>query len=152
MDLDLEELEATRKLNGVAKDSNIEIIEDFINEIKDFELNKDTVEIVNALEDILAERKQDKARIKELEKENTTLKNFTSSIYNENIEKEFIPVQKVKDFLIQIQEEFNKLDKETDKQIKDKNKDYYKCKENIAIMQTLAWCRDNLEELLEESK
>ena len=152
MDLDLEELEATRKLNGVAKDSNIEIIEDFINEIKDFELNKDTVEIVNALEDILAERKQDKARIKELEKENTTLKNFTSSIYNENIEKEFIPVQKVKDFLIQIQEEFNKLDKETDKQIKDKNKDYYKCKENIAIMQTLAYCRDNLEELLKESK
>lgn len=152
MDLDLEELEATRKLNGVAKDSNIEIIEDFINEIKDFELNKDTVEIVNALEDILAERKQDKARIKELEKENTTLKNFTSSIYNENIEKEFIPVRKVKDFLIQIQEEFNKLDKETDKQIKDKNKDYYKCKENIAIMQTLAYCRDNLKELLEESK
>lgn len=91
-------------------------------------------------------------RIKELEKETTTLKNFTSSIYNENIEKEFIPVRKVKDFLIQIQEEFNKLDKETDKQIKDKNKDYYKCKENIAIMQTLAYCRDNLKELLEESK
>ena len=68
------------------------------------------------------------------------------------LEKEFIPVQKVKDFLIQIQEEFNKLDKETDKQIKDKNKDYYKCKENIAIMQTLAYCRDNLEELLKESK
>ena len=69
-DLDDEELEATRKLNGVAKDSNIEIIEDFINEIKDFELNKDVVEIVNALEDILAEREADKKKIKELEEEN----------------------------------------------------------------------------------
>ncbi len=69
-DLDDEELEATRKLNGVAKDSNIEIIEDFINEIKDFELNKDVVEIVNALEDILEEREADKKRIKELEEEN----------------------------------------------------------------------------------
>lgn len=40
--------------------------------------------------------------------------------------------------------------KEIDKQIKDKNKDYYKCKENIAIMQTLAYCRDKFEGLLEE--
>lgn len=67
MDLDNDELEATRKLNGVAKESNIEIIEDFINEIKDFELNKDTVEIVNALEYVLEEREADKKRIKELE-------------------------------------------------------------------------------------
>ena len=151
MDLDLEELEATRKLNGVAKDSNIEIIEDFINEIKDFELNKDTVEIVNALEDILAERKQDKARIGELESE-VQHKCDQIFITDREIERRYISKQKVKELIIKIQEEFNKLDKETDKQIKDKNKDYYKCKENIAIMQTLAWCRDNLEELLEESK
>ena len=148
MDLDLEELEATRKLNGVAKDSNIEIIEDFINEIKDFELNKDTVEIVNALEDILAERKQDKARIGELESE-VQHKCDQIFITDREIERRYISKQKVKELIIKIQEEFNKLDKETDKQIKDKNKDYYKCKENIAIMQTLAWCRDNLEELLD---
>lgn len=49
--------------------SNIEIIQDFINEIKSFELNKDTAEIVNALEDSLAERKQDKARIKSLKEQ-----------------------------------------------------------------------------------
>lgn len=61
-----------------------------------------------------------------------------------------IPKQKVKEILIEIQEEYNKLDKEIDKQIKDKNKDYYKCKENIAIMQTLAYCRDKFEGLLEE--
>ena len=151
MDLDLEELEATRKLNGVAKDSNIEIIENFINEIKDFELNKDTVEIVNALEDILAERKQDKARIGELESE-VQHKCDQIFITDREIERRYISKQKVKELIIKIQEEFNKLDKETDKQIKDKNKDYYKCKENIAIMQTLAYCRDNLEELLKESK
>ena len=151
MDLDLEELEATRKLNGVAKDSNIEIIEDFINEIKDFELNKDTVEIVNALEDILAERKQDKARIGELESE-VQHKCDQIFITDREIERRYISKQKVKELIIKIQEEFNKLDKETDKQIKDKNKDYYKCKENIAIMQTLAYCRDNLEEWLKEDK
>lgn len=66
------------------------------------------------------------------------------------IKKNFIPKQKIKDLLTEIQEEYNKLDKEIDKQIKDKNKDYYKCKENIAIMQTLAYCRDKFEGLLEE--
>lgn len=76
--------------------------------------------------------------------------------YQEEKDKQFdiirnsIPKQKVKEILIEIQEEYNKLDKEIDKQIKDKNKDYYKCKENIAIMQTLAYCRDKFEGLLEE--
>lgn len=68
----------------------------------------------------------------------------------EELNKNYIPKQKVKEILIEIQEEYNKLDKEIDKQIKDKNKDYYKCKENIAIMQTLAYCRDKFEGLLEE--
>lgn len=103
-------------------------------------------------------------RIRELEEENATLrkaKNIAKEVKIEDIThvmnksyeefmKQFVPKQKVKETLIEIQEEFNKLDKETDKQIKDKNKDYYKCKENIAIMQTLAYCRDKFEELLEE--
>ena len=38
-------------------------------------------------------------RIKRLEYENETLKDFTSAIFNENIEKEFIRVQKVKDLI-----------------------------------------------------
>ena len=50
--------------------SNIEIIQDFIEEMRSFELSKDTVEIVNALEDILAELEQDKKRIKKIEEEN----------------------------------------------------------------------------------
>ena len=87
-------------------------------------------------------------RIKELEEENERILNSKIGIdlsYNN-----YIPKQKVKEILIEIQEEYNKLDKEIDKQIKDKNKDYYKCKENIAIMQTLAYCRDKFKELLEE--
>lgn len=70
--------------------------------------------------------------------------------YIEYLKENSIPKQKVKEILIEIQEEYNKLDKEIDKQIKDKNKDYYKCKENIAIMQTLAYCRDKFEGLLKE--
>ena len=101
-----------------------------------------------SIENILSEREQDKKRIEELEdrcKEHQVL--LVSA--NNDLENS-IPVQKVKEILTEIQEEFNKLDKETDKQIKDKDKDYYKCKENIAIMQTLAYCRDKFEELLEE--
>lgn len=35
--------------------------------------------------------------IEKLEKENKTLKNFTSDIFNEDVEKEFIPKSKVKE-------------------------------------------------------
>lgn len=108
---------------------------DFENKMSDFERLK-------------AEREQDKKRIKELEEENNKKQKYIN-MASEVVENSILK-QKVKEILIEIQEEFNKLDKETDKQIKDKNKDYYKCKENIAIMQTLAYCRDKLEELLEE--
>lgn len=90
-------------------------------------------------------------RIKELEEENRIFKDSNVLVNRYfKLKDNSIPVQKVKDLLTEIQEEYNKLDKEIDKQIKDKNKDYYKCKENIAIMQTLAYCRDKFEELLEE--
>lgn len=104
---------------------------------------------IKAIEHILAEREQDKKRIKELEDIDTANKKVIVE-QCDYIQNKSIPKQKVKEILIEIQEEFNKLDKETDKQIRDKNKDYYKCKENIAIMQTLAYCRDKFEELLEE--
>ena len=42
----------------------------------------------NALKNVSSEREQDKARIKELEEKNITLKSFTSSIFNDNFEKE----------------------------------------------------------------
>lgn len=107
MDLEDKELKATRKLNGVAKDSNIEIIEDFINEMKDFELNKDVVEIVNALEDILAEREADKKKIKELEEENKIYilngDNVKLELY---IKENYIPVQKVKDKIEELKKDY----------------------------------------------
>ena len=64
--------------------ANIEVIEDFILELKDFELNKNTLEVANALEDILAEREQDKKRIQELEADlyssNEIIADLTDSI------------------------------------------------------------------------
>lgn len=87
MDLDDEELKATRKLNGVDKESSIE--EDIKNVKKYIELviNKDYCDcnelnvicgkhcdgsknVAYSMQNILAERKKDKKRIKELEEEN----------------------------------------------------------------------------------
>ena len=78
MDLDDEELEATRKLNGVVKKSNIEedikILKEFVELDRKIRQNKTENDYEQfcerrcvAIEHILAERKQDKARIKELE-------------------------------------------------------------------------------------
>ena len=148
-DLDEDELKATREMHKLS-DKNVAKIDDDINKLNKFCEYEDAVvlceealyEIQEAIERILSEREQDKARIKELEEENYVQK--VALLENS------IPKQKVKEILIEIQEEYNKLDKEIDKQIKDKNKDYYKCKENIAIMQRLAYCRDKFEGLLEE--
>lgn len=71
------------------------------------------------------------------------------------IKKNYIPVQKVKDKIEEIQKEYNKLDKQVDEYINDVNKDlskYYENKEKIGTMQTLAWVIDNLQELLEGGK
>lgn len=136
-------------------DNNVANIEELIQEYKtynDLDGIQDLSIYVNALEHILAEREQMLKTINTVEKE----KGEWIKAYQEEKDKQFnilinsIPKQKIKDLLTEIQEEYNKLDKEIDKQIKDKNKDYYKCKENIAIMQTLAYCRDKFEGLLEE--
>lgn len=62
-------------------------------------------------------------------------------------------IQKVKDKIEEIQKEYNKLDKQVDEYIRNINKDvstYYENKERIAIMQTLMWFIDVLQELIEE--
>ena len=108
-------------------------------------------ETIEAIEHLLAEREEDKKKIERLQVLEDDLKDKRIAyVDTPEFEENYIPKQKVKEILIEIQEEYNKLDKEIDKQIKDKNKDYYKCKENIAIMQTLAYCRDKFEGLLEE--
>lgn len=47
--------------------------------------------------------------IKRLQKENETLKNFVSGIVNEKIEKEFIPVQKIRDKIEELKKEKEQL-------------------------------------------
>lgn len=135
-DLDDEELEATRRLNGVDKKDSIE------KDIKRCEelIKPEHANWIGISNQLAIAHVVD--RVKKLEEENYVQK--VALLENS------IPKQKVKEILIEIQEEYNKLDKEIDKQIKDKNKDYYKCKENIAIMQTLAYCRDKFEGLLKE--
>ena len=161
-DLDDEELEATRRQKGLIREKSIEedlkeiresIEEAYRSYDYDLDYSPFSKEIAEILERILSERESDKKRIKELEEENNSeeIKAITQ-VMNKSFEefmKDYIPKQKVKDLITEIQEAFNKLDKETDKQIEDKDKDYYKWKENIAIMQTLAYCRDKIEELLE---
>ena len=80
--------------------SNENIIEDFINELRELTLTKETLEIINALNDILIERKQDKQRIKELQEENKIYvlngNNIKLELY---IKQNYIPKQKAKDIL-----------------------------------------------------
>ena len=173
MDLDDEELEATRRLNGVAKKNNIEedikrceelvkpehanwigisnqlAIAHVVDRAKEVE-NDLTTAYLKGYAD--AEEKH-KKRIKELEEEKKTILN--SKIGIDLSYDDYIPKQKVKDVLAEIQKEYEKLDKASDEFLSNKEKtveDYVLEKERLATMQTLAYCRDNLEELLEESK
>ena len=69
------------------------------------------------------------------------------------IKENYIPTQKVKDKIEEIQKEYNKLDKQVNEYINDVNKElskYYENKERIAIMQALSYFIDTLQELIEE--
>ena len=108
MDLDDEELEATRRLNGAAKESDIEEDIKYVKEclkiarvfFKSIKAETDYKEIDDvafciAIDNILAERKQDKARIKELEEENRIQRRQLNSAFDRG----WIPKQKVKDLI-----------------------------------------------------
>ena len=98
--------------------------------------------------------------IKRLQKENELAKkqveyDKTHICTPQIIKLNYIPVQKVKDKIEEVQKEYNKLDKQVDEYINDANKDlskYCENKEKIGTMQTLAWVIDNLQELLEGRK
>lgn len=92
------------------------------------------LELLERHKEHLAERESDKKRIKELEQENKTLKNFTSAIFNGNIEKEYIPKQKVKDEIEELKKHYN-----TDNNIRT-----YTLKDSYELQATI------LEELLED--
>lgn len=107
---------------------------------------EDTDRIYKAIENILK-------KIKELEEQ---VKNeIKGRDILAKLNEDSIPKQKVKDVLTEIQKEYEKLDKASDDFLNNKEKtveDYVLEKERLATMQTLAYCRDNLEELLKESK
>ena len=130
-DLDDEELEATRKLNGVAKDSNIEEDKDVItlkNFIEIFNERKTkgdiaTIDVLGeeiySLENILAEREADKKRIKELEVKLEFKKwgDLDNTQFEEYM-RQFIPVQKVSDVLQKNRNELFSITYIDDKQYK----------------------------------
>ena len=125
-------------------------------------------DILKAQEHILAEREQDKARIRELEEENmqkdlekigieenikADMKEIIERYYTAN--EECIPKQKVKDIAKQIQEEYNKVQEQFDciwnKKSKD-NYDRYKLQELSAMQQELGFILGKFEKLLEEGE
>lgn len=102
-----------------------------------------------AIENVLSEREQDKARIKELEEDLYS----ANKIINEYLDG--IPKQKVKDIAKQIQEEYDKVQEQFDciwnKKSKD-NYDRYKLQELSAMQQELGFILGNFKELLEEGE
>lgn len=96
-----------------------------------------------AIEHILAERKQDKERIKELEEENKSKQKAYDDCYCEYKHyKQFesIPVQKVKDILKELNQEYIKIDKSID--IYKKSDDRGK----VDCLQMISWLEGKLEE------
>lgn len=120
--------------------------------------DKDTHILQNKLDYANADRIDLAQQNKELRKENNRLEEQVeydkTHIYTpQTIELNFISKSKIKDKIEEIQKEYNKLDKEVDEYIgNDADKDlskYYENKEKIGEMQTLSWCIDNLQELLQ---
>ena len=110
-----------------------------------------TIDCINAIEIILAERKQDKARIKELEEALLKVKDKNTTLFITC--RNSIPKQKVKDLLTEIQEEYNKVQEQFDCIWNKKSKDdyeRYKLQELSAMQQQLGFFIGKLEELLED--
>ena len=83
-----------------------------------------------ALEHILSDYKR-------VVKENETLKNFVSSIFNEDIEKDYIPVQRIKDKI---------------EELDNQQKQWLEDRELKASNREIIFARDVLQGLLEEGE
>lgn len=144
--------------------------------------NKEIVELARILEHILSDYKRVLKENEEIRIKNNAIKRESEAyaehmirLDNElNLEKEkskyewirqnclsqelvnklYIPIQKVKDKIEELQKEYNKLDKQVDEYIKSVEKidvsTYYENKERISIMQALSYFIDTLQELIEE--
>lgn len=126
-----------------------------INLLKKFNPGDEYTErIKSAIEHLLAEREEDKKRIKELEEENRIFKDSNVLVNRYfKLKDNSIPVQKVKDLLTEIQEEYNKVQEQFDciwnKKSKD-NYDRYKLQEFSTMQQQLGFFIGKLEEMLED--
>lgn len=92
--------EALKKLSTGKKIKMYELLRTFKREgIENFVITrKKYVDVIlSDYKKVLKQNEQLSTEVNSLKKENETLKNFVSGIINENIEKDFIPVQKVKD-------------------------------------------------------
>lgn len=68
------------------------------------------------------------------------------------LQEDYIEKDKIREKIEEMQEEYNKLDKQVDEYINDSKKDlnkYYENKEKISTMQTISWATGKIEELLE---
>ena len=113
-----------------------------------------TIDCINAIDHILEEREEDKKRIKELEEENRIFKDSNVLVNRYfKLKDNSIPVQKVKDLLTEIQEEYNEVQEQFDciwnKKSKD-DYDRYKLQEFSTMQQQLGFFIGKLEELLEK--
>ena len=113
-----------------------------------------TIDCINAIEHILAEREEDKKRIAELEEENRIFKDSNVLVNRYfKLKDNSIPVQKVKDLLTEIQEEYNEVQEQFDciwnKKSKD-DYDRYKLQEFSTMQQQLGFFIGKLEEMLED--
>ena len=136
----------------------LEIARVFFMEVKAETDYKDVDEIAfcNAISNILSEREQNIKKIKELEEKNRMLALEGSRVRLDlYIKENYIPTQKVKDILNEIQEEYDKVQEQFDciwnKKSKD-NYDRYKLQELSAMQQELGFVLGKFEELLEEGE
>lgn len=113
-----------------------------------------TIDCINAIDHILEEREEDKKKIAELEAKLEFYQwGDLDNLKFEEYMKEFIPKQKIKDLLTEIQEEYNEVQEQFDciwnKKSKD-DYDRYKLQEFSTMQQQLGFFIGKLEELLEE--
>ena len=153
-DLDEDELRATREMHKLS-DKNVAKIEDDINKLNKFCEYEDAVvlceealyEIQEAIERILSERGQDKARIKELEEANKIFalegSKVRLSLY---IKENYIPIQKIQDKI----EELNNQEKELQNSITEEEREEYEDANISFLLCDIEIRREVLKELLQE--
>ena len=153
-DLDDDELRATREMHKLS-DKNVASIDDDINKLNKFCEYEDAVvlceealyEIQEAIERILSERGQDKARIKELEEANKIFalegSKVRLSLY---IKENYIPIQKIQDKI----EELNNQEKELQNSITEEEREEYEDANISFLLCDIEIRREVLKELLQE--